>query len=161
MRHKSLGNLSNLSHEDNSFLDDLHNLKSNKLANALRRLTQILHECSGRMIVLLIDEHDTPLSSARNIEDCRKVMAIVHIPLCKIHTRPRIDWELPSTRIFGYFKCELYCVRSSWTIRAGCQKNKVIFGAFIVGILKQPSSGFLTGISGSKACWVLLPVDVF
>ena len=72
-RQRALGNFSHISNEDSSFLDNLTNLKGSKLANALRQITQILHGCTGRMIVLLVDEHDTPLSSASNAEDYRKV----------------------------------------------------------------------------------------
>lgn len=73
IRQRKLGNLTGLSSDDTAFIEGAVELRGNKLANGLRRLTQLLYECSGRKVLLLIDEYDTPLSSLTSLDDCLKV----------------------------------------------------------------------------------------
>lgn len=58
----------NLEPDDEDFMNSLRRseLRGIHLANALRRLSQILYKSSGQKVIILIDEYDTPITSAAN-----------------------------------------------------------------------------------------------
>ncbi|THH08024.1 hypothetical protein EW145_g2969 [Phellinidium pouzarii] len=68
-RHQKLGHFAQTEHEDfNSILNlAINNGDSEvKLENALFKLSQMLHDATGRKVLVLVDEYDTPVSSTKN-----------------------------------------------------------------------------------------------
>ncbi|THH09249.1 hypothetical protein EW145_g2153 [Phellinidium pouzarii] len=118
-RHKRLGHFKRVIDPDdleliNAITSHERHAKT-KLETVYYKLSRILFESTDRKVLILVDEYDTPVSSA-------------------------INQEL-------YIYTERFLRRTFGTL---LRKNRFVFGALLVGILKCMRTSFLSGIPSIK-----------